>query len=55
MVCQPDQCRSWTNAGLLSLLCGAVDFAKFVPYRFTRVSFYISCAMEITGKNMKNL
>lgn len=54
VVCQPVQCRSWTNAGLLGLLFGAVNFAKFGPYRFTRVFVYISCAMEITDKSMKN-
>ena len=47
MAYQSDQCRSWSNASLLSLLCGAVNFAKFGPYHFTYVFVNISCAMEI--------
>jgi hypothetical protein len=55
MVCQSDRCRSWTNAGLLGLPCGVVNFAKCGFYCFTRVFVYISCVMEITDKNMKKL
>lgn len=55
MSCQSDRCRFWSNASLLNLLCGAVNFAKFVQYLLPLYLFTYRLQWKYTDKSTENL